>query len=50
MLLVVDGLDEAAGWRLDEALLPAELPPGLRILVSARLQAGESAAEAGCTA
>jgi hypothetical protein len=45
LLLVVDGLDEAAGWRLDGALLPAVLPPRLRVLVSARLQAGDTAAE-----
>ena len=45
MLLVVDGLDEAAGWRFDEALLPASLPPSLRVLISARLQDGDIGAE-----
>lgn len=45
VLLVIDGLDEAAGWHLPPALLP-ELPPsGLRILVSARERAGDRGAE-----
>lgn len=36
VLLVIDGLDEAAGWEPPVALLP-ELPhPGLRVVVSAR--------------
>ena len=41
VLLAVDGLDEAAGWRLDPALLPHEPAPNLRVLVSARQQAGD---------
>jgi hypothetical protein len=39
-LIVIDGLDEAAGWTLDRSFLPAKPPPGLKILVSARQMAG----------
>jgi ATP/maltotriose-dependent transcriptional regulator MalT len=42
ILIVVDGLDEASGWRFDESLLPHSLPTRLRIVVSARLQAGDT--------
>jgi hypothetical protein len=45
LLLVVDGLDEAAGWDLDPALLPHDPTPSLRVLVSARLQIGDRGAE-----
>lgn len=45
VLLVIDGLDEAAGWQLPPALLP-ELPTaGLRIVVSARERADDRGAE-----
>lgn len=40
-VVVIDGLDEAAGWELDESILPADPPPGLRIVVSARQLAGD---------
>ncbi|WP_227243303.1 trypsin-like peptidase domain-containing protein [Paraburkholderia caribensis] len=45
VLLVIDGLDEAAGWRLPLTLLPDVPPPGLRIVVSARERAGDRGAE-----
>jgi len=44
-LLVVDGLDEAAGWRLDAAILPIEPPPGIRVLVSGRELAGDTGSD-----
>ena len=45
VLLVIDGLDEAAGWSLPPALLP-ELPhAGLRVVVSARERAGAPGAQ-----
>ena len=46
-LLVIDGADETqlAGWDLGETLLPANLPAGLRILVTARRLAGDKGAE-----
>jgi len=39
-LLVIDGLDEAAGWQVDSSVLPPVPPRGLRIVVSARQLAG----------
>jgi len=40
-LLVIDGLDEAAGWQVDTSVLPRDPAPGLRIVASARLVAGD---------
>lgn len=40
-LVVIDGLDEAAGWQVDRSVLPATPPPGLKIVVSARQLAGD---------
>uniref|UniRef100_UPI002ACD9CC5 hypothetical protein n=1 Tax=Chloroflexus sp. TaxID=1904827 RepID=UPI002ACD9CC5 len=37
LLVVLDGLDEAANWRPDGALFPQHPLPGLKVLVSARL-------------
>jgi hypothetical protein len=45
VLLLIDGLDEGAGWQIDPALLPHEPDRKLRIVVSARLQAGDRAEE-----
>jgi hypothetical protein len=45
VLLVVDGLDEAAGWNFPRALLPEMPHPGLRVLVSARELRGDCGAE-----
>lgn len=42
LLVVFDGLDEAAGWSLGMSLIPSNPPPGLKILVSARLTATHS--------
>lgn len=44
ILLAVDGLDEAAGWKLEPNLLPHEPNPKLRILVSARVLSGDDGA------
>ncbi len=41
-LLVIDGLDEARGWRMDTSVLPLEPSPYLKIVVSARELAGDS--------
>jgi hypothetical protein len=40
-LLVIDGLDEAAGWQVDMSVLPLDPAPGLKIVASARLLAGD---------
>ena len=40
-LIVVDGLDEATGWQFDAGLLPACTGSCLRVLVSARILAGD---------
>ncbi|MER5377126.1 hypothetical protein [Streptomyces sp. NPDC002553] len=39
LLVVLDGLDEAADWEAGADLLPAVPPPGLRVVVSARTTA-----------
>ncbi|WP_372351189.1 hypothetical protein [Streptomyces sp. KL116D] len=36
LVVVLDGLDEAADWELGPYILPADPPPGLRVVVSAR--------------
>lgn len=41
LLLVLDGLDEAADWTPDRTLVPQDLPSGVRILVAARQLAGD---------
>jgi hypothetical protein len=40
-LVVIDGLDEARGWKLDTAVLPFRGPKTLKIVVSARELAGD---------
>lgn len=40
-LIVMDGLDEAAGWQVDTSVLPLDPAPGLRIVASARQLAGD---------
>jgi len=42
LLVVLDGLDEAADWQAGADFLPAELPAGVRVVVSARLLAGDA--------
>lgn len=40
-LVVIDGLDEATGWRFDSDLVPSYPGSNLRVLVSARILAGD---------
>lgn len=40
--IIIDGLDEALEGSFDPAILPAVLPPNLRVLLSARWQLGDS--------
>ncbi len=42
LLVVLDGLDEAADWDVDAGLFPQAPPPGLKVAVSARLTATRS--------
>jgi hypothetical protein len=41
LLVVLDGIDEAADWQPSAGLFPASPPAGLRVLVSARSRAGD---------
>ena len=43
LLVVLDGLDEAADWHAGADFMPAELPSGVRVVVSARFLAGDTA-------
>ncbi|GGU99157.1 hypothetical protein GCM10010260_39220 [Streptomyces filipinensis] len=40
LLVVLDGVDEAAGWKPGPDLVPRPAPAGLRVVVSARDQSG----------
>jgi uncharacterized protein DUF4062 len=42
LLLVIDGIDEAAGWRPGPHLFPARPDDGIRVVVSARARAGDA--------
>lgn len=42
LLVVLDGLDEAADWQAGVDFMPAELPAGVRVVVSARFLAGDA--------
>jgi hypothetical protein len=42
LLVVLDGLDEAADWQAGADFMPSELPTGVRVLVSARFLAGDA--------
>jgi hypothetical protein len=42
LLVVLDGLDEAADWQAGADFMPAELPAGVRVVVSARFLAGDA--------
>jgi len=42
LLVVLDGLDEAADWQAGAYFLPSELPAGVRVVVSARFLAGDA--------
>ncbi len=41
LLVILDGADEAGDWQVDQLLFPAQPPPGLRVLISARYLAGD---------
>src|SRR5262249_55133317 len=41
LMLIVDGVDEAADWEPGPHLFPLNPPPGLRIILSARYRAGD---------
>lgn len=41
LLLILDGIDEAADWEVGPDLFPLSLPVGTRVLLSARLLAGD---------
>ena len=41
LLLIVDGVDEAAGWKPGRDLFPFNPPPGLRVVLSARSRSGD---------
>lgn len=45
LLIVVDGLDEAQGVGFNPTVFPPSLPPNIRVLVSAREQAGDRGPE-----
>lgn len=36
LLLIIDALDEAVGWEINESLFPSEIGPGMSILLTAR--------------
>jgi hypothetical protein len=40
-VVVIDGLDEARGWEIGRDLLPASSSPSLKVVASAREQAGD---------
>jgi hypothetical protein len=42
LLVVLDGLDEAADWQAGADFMPSELPTGVRVVVSARFLAGDA--------
>ncbi|HYI13555.1 MAG TPA: DUF4062 domain-containing protein [Thermoanaerobaculia bacterium] len=44
LVVILDGLDEAADWSAEPGLFPADAPPGLRVVASARLVADASSA------
>src|SRR5581483_11490806 len=46
LLLVLDGVDEAADWIVGPDLFPLEPPPGLRVVLSARYLANDQDADA----
>ncbi|HVU68670.1 MAG TPA: hypothetical protein VHD63_16155, partial [Ktedonobacteraceae bacterium] len=46
LLLVLDGIDEAADWQAGSWLLPADPPAGLRVVLSARYLANDQDAGA----
>jgi hypothetical protein len=45
LLIVLDGIDEAADWEVDQDLFPLELPPRVRVVASARAGAQDTDTE-----
>ncbi|MBI4905641.1 MAG: CHAT domain-containing protein [Acidobacteria bacterium] len=45
LLVVIDGLDEAADWNAEAGLFPKQPPEGLKVLVTARYRAGDTDGE-----
>lgn len=45
LLIVIDGLDEAADWEIGSDLFPVRPPKGVRVVVSARLKADDVGGE-----
>ena len=43
ILLVIDGLDEAAGWEIGPGVFPFSPAPGVKVIVAARTQADRNA-------
>ncbi len=43
LLVILDGVDEAANWDVDGGLFPLDPPPGLKVIISARLTADRPA-------
>ena len=41
LLVILDGLDEAGDWEATSELIPPELPNNVRIVISARILAGD---------
>ncbi len=46
LVVILDGLDEATDWQLGAGFFSDEPPPGLRVLVTARLRASETTPQA----
>jgi hypothetical protein len=46
LLLVIDGVDEAADWSAGSGIFPLNPPPGLRVVLSARSLANDQGADA----
>ncbi len=46
LVVILDGLDEATDWQIGAGFFSDEPPPGLRVLVTARLRASETTPQA----
>ena len=42
IVIILDGLDEAAGWQAGADMFPADPPEGVKIIISARYLAGDT--------
>lgn len=45
LIVIVDGLDEAADWEASATLFPSQLPAAIKLLVSARILSSDRGAE-----